>query len=474
MSDLTTNPTAGSSTPENITIIVPVVLGSIIVLLVVALVVSACLFLKKRRKLCFGETFEDEKPILSSDNKAQDKVWPFKNKPAKPKPKKKKKHEKGKYHSLGRAPPRFKSDPFAKSSMVNPLADDFDQEEDWTNPLFDTEKAAVHDAVICIQSWYRMIRVRIPFLELRKAVMLCQALYRGILVRQNLPQLKRDKQLKDQQKKKQAGWKKKGTLSALKFFEVKGFGFAEVEQLYGLETVRNAAEQLRSLYGGKGKMKLKLFISVKGLKLYDHQTFNQFAVVKISSVSFCTLDPKNKKMFAFINRKKKRNFCHVFQASEHDAQKMVETIAEAFEVTFKNLEEKRESRENTRLAQLKKRAFHRQSQELDIEIASMMEMAETASISTSSDIAERQSMPQLALGHCHNSQSESMDGSVTGSRERLIPLGQNRHSRGSNLVQSQKAPHARSNSLMFQQPYVRSNNEPMTISLSKKANSNRH
>ncbi len=52
-----------------------------------------------------------------------------------------------------------------------------------------------------------------------------------------------------------------------------GFGFAEVEQLYGLETVRNAAEQLRSLYGGKGKMKLKLFISVKGLKLYDHQTF---------------------------------------------------------------------------------------------------------------------------------------------------------------------------------------------------------
>ncbi len=158
MSDLTTNPTAGSSTPENITIIVPVVLGSIIVLLVVALVVSACLFLKKRRKLCFGETFEDEKPILSSDNKAQDKVWPFKNKPAKPKPKKKKKHEKGKYHSLGRAPPRFKSDPFAKSSMVNPLADDFDQEEDWTNPLFDTEKAAVHDAVICIQSWYRMIK----------------------------------------------------------------------------------------------------------------------------------------------------------------------------------------------------------------------------------------------------------------------------------------------------------------------------
>ena len=154
-----TNPAAGSSTTsEIITIIVPVVLGSIIVLLVIALVVSACLFLKKRRKLCFGETFEDQKPILSSDNKAQDKVWPFKKKAAKPKPKKRKKHEKGKYRSLGRAPPRFKTDPFAKGLMENPLADDFDQEEDWTNPLFDTEKAAVRDAVICIQSWYRMIR----------------------------------------------------------------------------------------------------------------------------------------------------------------------------------------------------------------------------------------------------------------------------------------------------------------------------
>ena len=49
-----------------------------------------------------------------------------------------------------------------------------------------------------------------------------------------------------------------------------GYGFAEVEQLYGLETIRNAADQLKKLYGGKGKMKLKLFISVKGIKLFDY------------------------------------------------------------------------------------------------------------------------------------------------------------------------------------------------------------
>ena len=53
---------------------------------------------------------------------------------------------------------------------------------------------------------------------------------------------------------------------------MQAFGFAEVEQLYGMEIVRDAANQLKTLYGGKGKMKLKLFISVKGIKLYHVQT----------------------------------------------------------------------------------------------------------------------------------------------------------------------------------------------------------
>ena len=39
-----------------------------------------------------------------------------------------------------------------------------------------------------------------------------------------------------------------------------------------MEIVRDAANQLKTLYGGKGKMKLKLFISVKGIKLYHFQT----------------------------------------------------------------------------------------------------------------------------------------------------------------------------------------------------------
>ena len=61
---------------------------------------------------------------------------------------------------------------------------------------------------------------------------------------------------------------------------LQGYGFAEVEQLYGLETIRNAADQLKKLYGGKGKMRLKLFISIKGIKLFEYNTmvrvFNHF------------------------------------------------------------------------------------------------------------------------------------------------------------------------------------------------------
>ena len=166
MSDFTSTPadSGGSDSPVTITITVSVVLGSIIVLLVVALVVSACLFLKKRRKLCFRERYYDDvKPILQGDKehgaKAGKKGWPFEKKKKKPtKQKNKKRKSKAKYHSLGRAPRFPKSDPFANVFLENPLADHDDFEEDWSNPLFDTEQAALRDAAITIQSWYRMVR----------------------------------------------------------------------------------------------------------------------------------------------------------------------------------------------------------------------------------------------------------------------------------------------------------------------------
>ena len=52
-----------------------------------------------------------------------------------------------------------------------------------------------------------------------------------------------------------------------------------------LETIRNAADQLKKLYGGKGKMRLKLFISVKGIKLFDYFTM----VHKPIAVGTCSM-----------------------------------------------------------------------------------------------------------------------------------------------------------------------------------------
>ena len=60
---------------------------------------------------------------------------------------------------------------------------------------------------------------------------------------------------------------------ALKFYDVKGYGFCEVQQLYGQETMHKAAEQLKSLYGGKGQKRFRLFISVKAVVLYDYSTW---------------------------------------------------------------------------------------------------------------------------------------------------------------------------------------------------------
>ncbi|CAI8013473.1 PTB domain-containing engulfment adapter protein 1 [Geodia barretti] len=391
-------------TGVNTEYIIAIALGSVLVTLLLVFMCLLCVFLRKKRALCFHDHRgyeQQQRPFVIPDKTLEERYGKKQRRRKGGSPEKGAKRKPVQFSRIGQQSPNLRQprgDPFAHNYLEDPMLDEEAMGEDWSNPLFDAERSQKRDAAIHIQSWFRMIRVRIPFLQLRDAVILCQALYRGRVARRLLPQWRRDKQIKDQQRKKIAGWKKKGTLSALKFYEVKGYGFAEVEQLYGLETMRSAADQLKKLYGGKGKMRLKIFISVKGIKLCDHHTRVHFATVKISSVSFCTLDPKNKKLFAFINRKKRRNFCHVFQCNEHDAQKMVETMAEAFEVTFKQLEQKRqkivtersrESRLSQRPRQLNrvtKEEIQHQSQELDIEVASMMEMAETAS-STNAPIA---------------------------------------------------------------------------------------
>lgn len=64
-----------------------------------------------------------------------------------------------------------------------------------------------------------------------------------------------------------------------------------MEQLYGMDIVRDAANQLRSLYGGKGKMKLKLLISVKGIKLYHFQTMVSYSSYTSEPRCIITVEP---------------------------------------------------------------------------------------------------------------------------------------------------------------------------------------
>ena len=54
-----------------------------------------------------------------------------------------------------------------------------------------------------------------------------------------------------------------------------------MDHLYGVETIRDAAEQLKAQYGSRGKMRLKLFISVKGIKLFDAYTFVSHSIAYI-------------------------------------------------------------------------------------------------------------------------------------------------------------------------------------------------
>lgn len=54
--------------------------------------------------------------------------------------------------------------------MLDPDLDNVD----FTNPVFDHEKAKLRDAAVAIQAWYRMWRHRIPYLQLRESALIVQ------------------------------------------------------------------------------------------------------------------------------------------------------------------------------------------------------------------------------------------------------------------------------------------------------------
>lgn len=147
--------------------IIVIVLASILLLLLLVFVVAVCIFTKRRRLLCF-KTDQAARPFLVTDQQLEarfqgkrnqrDSAFSHKRK-SKPAARKKKK-SKGNKREFRYEPlqsPR-KKDPFADGSLGNPLIDEEEFDEDWSNPAFDAERARLYDSSVVIQTWFRMVR----------------------------------------------------------------------------------------------------------------------------------------------------------------------------------------------------------------------------------------------------------------------------------------------------------------------------
>ena len=215
-------------------------------------------------------------------------------------------------------------------SGQSPILEPDDLEYDFTNPAFEQTSQFLRYTAVAIQ---------------------IQRWWRGCYVRRQLPQLRLEKLHRDKLGMPK-GAKPTASLANMRFFDVRGYGYIEVEQLYGLEVVRSAVKKLKKKYGNKGRVKMKIIITPKGVKLFDTTTKAHVATVKIEGISFCSLDPNNRKIFAFINRKKGRNFCHVFQCNEEDSQELVEVCAEAFDRVIRQYETAQEKRPVSKRSEL--------------------------------------------------------------------------------------------------------------------------
>ena len=143
--------------------IVAIALGSVLVALLLIFLCLLCVFLRKKRALCFRD---EERPFVLPDKKLEERYRgggrgrrrkersPGKGGAGKAKGKQ------VRYSRLGQSPAlrRPRGDPFAHNYLENPMLDDEGMGEDWTNPVFDSDRSRKRDAVISIQSWFRMIR----------------------------------------------------------------------------------------------------------------------------------------------------------------------------------------------------------------------------------------------------------------------------------------------------------------------------
>ena len=127
--------------------IVIIVLACILVAMVAAFTVVMVIFTKKRRMLCFKEDMAT--PF------ERDPRYRYQKKRKEVRKKNEKVHKGPRYQHLPRSPKFRKHE---SQPLQNPLLEDDDYNQDWSNPVFDMEGAQLFDAAVSIQSWYRMIR----------------------------------------------------------------------------------------------------------------------------------------------------------------------------------------------------------------------------------------------------------------------------------------------------------------------------
>ena len=142
-------------------IIAVIVLVSVLVLLILLFALTSLVVVRKKRLLCFKRD-EYARPFLLSDRDLERRRGKESRLPYGKGPKKKRKSQpnrrKDGYQSISKALRFPKRDIFAQSLLENPMIDMDELDVDWTNPAFDASRAQKYDAVLTIQSWYRMIR----------------------------------------------------------------------------------------------------------------------------------------------------------------------------------------------------------------------------------------------------------------------------------------------------------------------------
>ena len=123
------------------------ILASAAVLLTMVFIAVACLFLKRRRMLCWKS--QRKRPKNPTEPPTEEMYGLY----TASRPKKRKSKLKKRNFT---AEKREFSDPF-----INRFSNPFEYEDyniqDWENPLFDMDEARKREAIIRIQSWWRMV-----------------------------------------------------------------------------------------------------------------------------------------------------------------------------------------------------------------------------------------------------------------------------------------------------------------------------